>query len=581
MEYLSHILNLSLFYVVLTVSLNLILGYGGMVSLAHAAFFCIGGYVSAIVTMGWNCSFLAGLALAVLITMVLGGILAAPFIRIKEEYVLLFTLAFQMVVYHLMMSMVDITGGDSGIFGVPRVSLAGWSPGSPAQFIPLMAVVVLLSYWLAYKVTGSPFGRVLKGCREDDTAVSSLGKNVLRFKVVIFMAGTGMAAGVGGLFAHYTQFINPSIGSLDASILVIAMVVLGGTANLVGSAVGAFLLIIIPEILNFIPGASDLVVPLRGTIYGVLLVLFMRYRPEGLIPEYFHLRRAGTQIVPGKKPAGRPRAPASAAGPAEAIQPGGADQAVEGGVVLEVRGISKSFGGLKAVDNFSISLERGKVTALVGPNGCGKTTAFNLITGFLRPDQGRILLNGRDITNFSAHRLPGYGIVRSWQDVRIFKEMTVLDNVLIAGQDQPGERLIRLFFTPRQARREEEVNLDRAISCLEAVGLVEKQAELARDLSYAEQKLLAIARMLASGASILLLDEPSSGVDPNWVEHFMGMIRNLARAGKTICLVEHNLEVVRGVSDTVYFMAGGRKISQGTVDEVMADPELGELYFGA
>ncbi len=579
MEYLSHILNLSLFYVVLTVSLNLILGYGGMVSLAHAAFFCIGGYISAIATMQLECSFLVGVIMAVIITMGVGGALAAPFIRIKEEYVLLFTLAFQMMVYHMMMSMSGITGGDSGIFGVPRPQLPGWSPESPAGFLPFMAVVLILAYWIAFKVTKSPFGRVLKGCREDDSAVSSLGKNVLRFKVVVFMVGTGMAAGVGGLFAHYTQFINPSVGNLDASILIIAMVVLGGTANLLGSAVGAFLLIIIPEALNFIPGASDLVIPLRGAIYGVLLVVFMRYRPEGLIPEYFHLRRSAAKSALVKKTADTEQAPAA---DAETVDTGAGDSKNQrqGGVVLEVRGISKAFGGLKAVDNFSISLEQGKVTALVGPNGCGKTTAFNLITGFVKADEGRILLNKRDITKFSAHRMPGYGVVRSWQDVRIFKEMTVLDNILIARQDQLGERLVRLFLTPRRVKGQEEVNREKAFSYLEMVGLLEKRMELARDLSYAEQKLLALARMLASEASILLLDEPSSGVDPNWVDHFMDMIRNLARSGRTICLVEHNLEVVRGVSDMVYFMAAGQGISQGSAEEVMADPKLGELYFG-
>ncbi len=573
MEYLSHIVNLALFYVALTVSLNLILGYGGMASLSHAAFFCIGGYVSAIVTLQLSAHFLVGVVLAVAITMVVGGVLAAPFIRVKEEYVLLFTLSFQMVIYHLMMSMDGITGGDSGIFGVPLPEILGWSPESPVQFLPLMAAVLVLVYWIALKVTRSPFGRVLKGCREDDSAVSSLGKNVLKFKVTIFMVGTGVAAGMGAIFAHYTQFINPSIGSLDESILIIAMVVLGGTANLMGSAVGATLLIIIPEVLNFIPGASDLIVPLRGAIYGMLLIIFMRFRPEGLIPEYFHLRKRSVkekiaqsandfdETVIGK----------------EVLKTADVSQ---GKFVLEVKGLSKAFGGLKAVDDFSISLEQGKVTALVGPNGCGKTTAFNLITGFLRPDKGKIFFNGRDITNYSAHRMPQFGIVRSWQDVRIFKEMTVLDNILIARQNQPGERLSQLFFTPWKVKQEEAENLKKASTYLEAVGLVEKRMELARDLSYAEQKLLAIARMLASDAWILLLDEPSSGVDPNWVDHFMKMIRNLARSGKTICLVEHNLEVVRGVSDKVYFMAGGQRISQGSAEEVMADPELGEIYFG-
>jgi branched-chain amino acid transport system permease protein len=572
-EYLTHTLNLALVYVLLTVSLNLILGYGGMASMAHAAFFCIGGYLSAIVTMHWGCNFLVGIGLAIIVTAAVGGALAAPFIRVHEEYLILFTIAFQMVVFLLMLSLPGITGGDSGIFGVPGPRLFGLAPQGPIHFLPFMVVFVLMVYFVAFKITHSPFGRVLKGIREDEMSVTSLGKDVKKFKIMIFMVGTGIAAGAGGIFAHYSQFINPSIGTLDESILIIAMVVLGGTANLWGSAVGAFLLILIPEGLTFLPGASDLIVPLRSFIYGFLLILFMRFRPEGLVPEYLHLRRFEKKDETVKLPS-----------PAEMLSrqahPGTKEETLSGQSLLEVQGLSRSFGGLKAVDDFSMTLEKAKVTALVGPNGCGKTTAFNLVTGFLKPDQGRIFFQQKDITNLPAHKMPHIGIVRSWQDVRNFQGMTVLDNVLVANQDQSGERLRKLFFTPWRVKKEENENLEKALFYLDKVGLLKKRWEIARNLSYAEQKLLAIARLLSTGAEVLLLDEPSSGVDPNWVKRLMGIIRDLAEAGKTVCIVEHNLEVVRGVSDTVYFMAEGKKISQGKAEELMADPKLGEIYFG-
>lgn len=573
MEYLTHTLNLALVFVLLTVSLNLILGYGGMASMAHAAFFCIGGYLSAIVTMHWGCNFLVGIGLAVIVTAAVGGALAAPFIRVHEEYLILFTIAFQMVVFLLMLSLPGITGGDSGIFGVPGPKLFGLAPQGPIHFLPFMVVFVLMVYFVAFKITHSPFGRVLKGIREDEKSVTSLGKDVKKFKVMIFMVGTGIAAGAGGIFAHYSQFINPSIGTLDESILIIAMVVLGGTANLWGSAVGAFLLILIPEGLTFLPGASDLIVPLRSFIYGLLLILFMRFRPEGLVPEYLHLRRSGKKEETVKLPS--PSEPLS-----RQSQPGSKEETFSGRSLLEVQGLSRSFGGLKAVDDFSMTLEKSKVTALVGPNGCGKTTAFNLVTGFLKPDRGRIVFQKKDITNLPAYKMPHIGIVRSWQDVRNFQGMTVLDNVLIANQDQSGERLRKLFFTPWRVKKEEKENLEKALFFLNKVGLLKKRWEIARNLSYAEQKLLAIARLLSTGAEVLLLDEPSSGVDPNWVKRLMGIIRDLAKSGKTVCIVEHNLEVVRGVSDTVYFMAEGKKITQGTAEELMADPKLGEIYFG-
>lgn len=574
MEYLSHTLNLTFIFVVLTVSLNLILGYGGMASMAHAAFFCIGGYVSTIVTMHFDWNFLAGVPIAIIATAAFGGILAAPFIRVQEEYLILFTIAFQMVIFHLMLSLYNITGGDSGIFGVPKPEFFGFQVETPAHFLPFMALFVFLVYWVCLKVTKSPFGRVLKGIREDERAVTSLGKNVMKFKVIIFMVGTGIAAGAGSIFAHYTQFISPAIGSLDESILIIAMVVLGGTANLWGSAVGAFLLIIIPEILNFLPGASGLIVPLRGFIYGALLILFMRFRPEGLIPEYFGLKRSKKKLF------AKEDIPFDVNAEKDLRDLSGIKEDANHEPILEVKGISKSFGGIKAVDNFFMSLGKSKITALVGPNGCGKSTAFNLVTGFLKPDNGQIYFQGKEITNVPAHRMPHSGIARSWQDVRVFQGMTVLDNLLLASQNQSGESLLKLFFMPWQVKKEEAANLRKALAYLEKVGLLEKASEIASSLSYAEQKLLAVARLLTTEAEILLLDEPSSGVDPNWVKQFMNIIKELAESGKTICIVEHNLEVVREISDTVYFMAEGRKIAQGSAEELMADPKLGEIYFG-
>jgi branched-chain amino acid transport system permease protein len=574
LEYLSHTLNVAIIYVVLTLSLNLILGFGGMVSMAHAAFFCIGGYVSTLVTMKLGLGFISGLAVATLSTGILGGLLAAPFIRVREEYLLLFTLAFQMAVYHLMLSLYEVTGGDSGIFGVPNLEIFGLSASSPQSAIPFMLVFVAIVYYVCLKLTRSPFGRVLKGIREDESTVRSLGKNAIQFKVLVFMVGTGIAAAAGSVFAHYTRFINPTIGNLDESILIIAMVVLGGTANLWGSAVGALLLIVIPEILNFLPGTTNLIVPLRGLIYGILLILFVRFRPEGIVPEYF--MRRGQTHTPGVEKSGF-GVPDLSLRKLDNVNPG---RTSGDGTLLEVKGLCRAFGGIQAVDNFSMGLEKGKITALVGPNGCGKTTAFNMITGFLKPDKGRIHYGTRDITNLPAHKMAGMGIVRSWQDVRIFQGMTVLDNVLLARQNQGGERLRKLFFSPWRMKRERKIHLERALFYLDIAGLRYHAWEIARNLSYAEQKLLAISRLLATEASVLLLDEPSSGVDPNWVKNLMQIIRELSRSGKTICIVEHNLEVVRETSDTVYFMAEGRKVAQGQAEALMADPELREIYFG-
>jgi branched-chain amino acid transport system permease protein len=573
MEYLAHTINLALVFVALTVSLNLILGYGGMVSMSHAVFFCVGGYVSTLVTMNLGVNFLVGLVAATVITGLVGGVMAGPFIKIKDEYVILFTLAFQMISFHLMLSLIDITGGDSGIFGVPGVKIWAYAPQTPQGFLPVTILFVVAVYYVAIRLTRSPFGRVLKGIREDDLAVSSLGKSVLKFKVIVFMVGSALAAAAGSIFAHYSRFINPTIGSLDESILLIAMVALGGAANLWGSAVGAFILIVIPELLTFIPGASELIIPLRSFIYGALLILFMRFRPEGIIPEYFGMSRS-------KRLQRRLQELKEKVDDLPAAMTDKTAKGKYGEVVLEAQGLAKAFGGLQAVQNFNLTLKRGMVTALVGPNGCGKTTAFNLMTGFLRPDSGKVLLQGRDITHLKPSRRTTAGLVRSWQDVRAFQGMTVLDNVLLARQGQSGENPFKLVFTPWLVKKERARHRRWAYHYLRQVGLADKAATIVRDLAYGEQKLVAIARLLATEAQVLLFDEPSSGVDPTWVERIMEIIKELTKSGKTICIVEHNLDVVKGVSNHVYFMAEGQGIAQGTAQELMADPRLVAIYFG-
>jgi branched-chain amino acid transport system permease protein len=248
--------------------------------------------------------------------------------------------------------------------------------------------------------------------------------------------------------------------------------------------------------------------------------------------------------------------------------------------MLEVRGVSKRFGGIRAVDSFSMALTPGKVTALIGPNGCGKTTVFNMVSGFLRPDDGKTYVRGHDVTNRPPHELVKRGVVRSWQDVRIFRSMTVLGNVMAAMPRQLGEELLALFLRPREVARQEGENARRALAYLRFVGLADQARELAGELSFAEQKQLSLARLLASRCSVLLLDEPASGLDGASIERMGEEIVKLARAGRTICLVEHNLDVVKGLSDEAIFMDQGRVVRKARPEELMRDPELARIYFG-
>jgi branched-chain amino acid transport system ATP-binding protein/branched-chain amino acid transport system permease protein len=568
-DFWLHVLNMIGLFAILGLSLNLLLGYAGMASMAHAAFFGVGAYATALTARDLGLPFPLTMVAAVVVTALLAGVVTFPALRVRGEYLILLTLAFQMVVYGLMLSWVDLTAGRTGISAIPRPRLLGFTLVTPAQFLPLIAFCTVGVFAVAYRIGESPLGRVLKAVRDDEVAALAIGKSVLRYKVLVFSVSGGLAAVAATLFAHYQAFINPFSFNLDRSIFLVALVVLGGTANLVGTLVGAAVFVGLPELLRFLQARQDVVDAIRNLVFGLLLMLFMRFRPEGFVPE-----------GAGRAPAPRAGVPSGATGltrdalaPAEA--PGPAP-----GPALSARGLRKSFGGIKAADDLGLVLPRGKITALVGPNGAGKTTVFNLLTGFLEPDAGTVALGDTVVTGRAPWRTVRLGLARSFQDVRLFERMTVLDNVLAAIPGQPGERLGPLFFTPRRAAAAENRNRERAMGYLAFVGLADKAGEVASSLAFGEQKLVALARLMATEAAVLLLDEPASGVDPQWVQRILDLIRRLAASGKTVCIVEHNLEVVTALADHAYFMEAGRIIAAGRPEQLMADPHLGEIYFG-
>ncbi len=248
--------------------------------------------------------------------------------------------------------------------------------------------------------------------------------------------------------------------------------------------------------------------------------------------------------------------------------------------VLELIGVSKSFEGLKAVDSIYLDFSANKITALIGPNGAGKTTVFNLISGFLKPDAGSIKLKGKDLTGLPPFRIARAGVGRLFQDVRIFKEMTVLDNVMTAFPGQSGERWWAPIFQPLNVRKQEKAHIQKALELLCFVGLEEKKDDQAESLSYGQQKLLCIARLLASDAEILLLDEPTAGVSPAMVPQLLQVIRSLRDQGKAVLLIEHNLNVVSEIGDWVFFLDEGQVTYFGLPQDVLGNAEVRQAYIG-
>jgi branched-chain amino acid transport system permease protein len=561
MDYLLHIAVMVALYAILAASFNLLIGFAGLFALSQAAFFGIGAYATAILATKLGLAFPLPIVLAVLLTAAVGMLVALPALRIGGDHLVIVTLALQIIVIAVMVNWRSVTGGTDGIPGIPKIALLGSKLDTPGRFLPLALAGAALSLAIAWRLAASPFARAVRAMRENEQAAQAVGKNVVALKLTVFAFSAGLAAVAGGLYAHYISFVSAETFTLDLTIYILAMVILGGTGNLWGSVLGAALLTTLPELLKFIDLPPDIADKSRQMAYGLALIAILLLRPQGLLGE-----------IPARR---RPMPAAPRAGAALA-----AAAPADGAVTVAGHGLVRRFGGILAVSGLDIELRRGRITGLIGPNGAGKTTAFNLLTGFLQPDEGGVRLGGAALAGLRPHEIVRRGMARSFQDLKLFARMTVLDNVMVALPRQKGDNLLWVYFAPWIVAAEERENRARALAILDFVGLAGSEGEVAESLSYAEEKLLAIARLVATGAEVLLFDEPLSGLAPNTLGAIFPIVKRLAAAGKTVCIIEHNLDVIRGLCDTAVFLDEGRKLCEDAPERLIADPALAARYFG-
>ncbi|MCI4662997.1 MAG: branched-chain amino acid ABC transporter ATP-binding protein/permease [Neomegalonema sp.] len=563
MEYVMHILVMVCMYAVLAISFNLLIGFAGLFALSQAVFFAIGAYATGLAAVA-GLPFPMPEILAVLIGGIVGVLIALPALRTRGDYLVIVTLALQIVVLQVILNWKSLTGGTEGVRGIPGLSFFGVALSDPSHFLIYAAIVTALVFVFAWKVGHSPFGRAMKAMRENESAAQAVGKNLLYLKVSTFAVSAALAALAGSMFARYYNYVSVDSFSINETIYILAMVIVGGIGNLWGSVIGAAVLVALPELLKFLDMPTDIADQMRLVIYGVILILVLRFRPQGILPEPRGALHDGEET-------------ASAGGNASSLVVG--DGSSKGEIVVDAKGLVKRFGGITAVSGFDIEMRAGQITGLIGPNGAGKTTAFNMLTGFLQPNEGSITLRGNSLLGLKPHRIVGAGVARSFQDLRLFRNMTVLDNVLVSLPDQAGDDLGQVFLRPAKVSRQEHENLARAMEVLRFVELDGKANETVNALSYAEEKLLVIARLLATGAEVMLFDEPLSGLDPTTLAEILPVIRKLADNGKVVCIIEHNLDVIKELSDVVYFLDEGRAMAVGTPEQVMTDPELAARYF--
>jgi branched-chain amino acid transport system permease protein len=593
----ADIANLAAIYAIYAVSVNLIVGWAGIPAVVPTAFGAVGGYLAAwlIVSHHWPTPWaaLAGLVAGGLVGLILSG----PSLLLSVEYVILLTVAAAYVIVGVFQNIPDF-GGPGGLF-VPALTVAGEHLHGVNSYLPWLIGVAVLAYLFVRWLGDSPFGIVLKGIREDELAVGASGFNTVSARTVAFTISAALSGLAGALYVFYIAVASPGVFGFAEGILVVTMVIIGGLGRPFGPIIGAVLIELTPRLLQNLGGISAATsAELQQIIFGLLLVTVIILRPAGLLPEIpsplvrRYVKRRGW--TPGAGSAGqaldlsqaeRPRAvePDAIAVASRAKESGHdvtADDGAATAPVLVAKVLRKRFGGLVVADGFDFDLPAGQIVGLVGPNGAGKTTLFNLLTGVIRPDEGSVFLFGRNITGRRIDQIVGYGMARSFQDVRLIPRLTVLENVFLGAVEPRTTSLRRMMLTPRAVRRETEAALDRAAAVLRIISMEHKSLELGSALSFGEQKLVALARAIATGAEVLLLDEPAAGVGTDIARRIVALIKSLGSEGKTLLLVEHNLEFVRDMATSVYFLADGGIKAHGTYDELTADPELARSYFG-
>jgi branched-chain amino acid transport system permease protein len=550
-------------------SLTMVIGYAGIPAVAPTAFGAIGGYMAAWLALraGWDSytSVLAAMALTALVALVLSSFV----LQLPSGFVILLTVSLATIVVGIIPQLSSL-GGPYGLDGIPTSTFFGLHMIRPSDFILPTAILAGLAYFLVRRIGDSPFGLVLRAVREDEVALRGCGLNPMPAKVSVFIASAAMAGAAGAALAFYDQVITPNSFDFTSAILIVAVAIIGGVGRPVGAVVGAVFIQTVPQLLQeFLKMSPTIASLVQQMVWGFALVAVMIVRPSGIFTEKSsRIVRLYVKRHKGLERSSRPTVtPVSRS-------------TIAGDIALHAEALRKSFGGIVAANGFDFELTTGgRVVGLVGPNGAGKTTLFNLLTGALRKDSGTVTLFGRTITASRMEQVVAAGMARSFQDVRLWPSLTTLENVFL-GALKPGDGRFDSIFSTSGHRKRVQSALDLSMELLVKVGLEEKALILARDLSYGEQKLVGLARLMATQARVLLLDEPAAGVGADIQRQILSLIRELAEDGTTILLVEHNLEVVRDVATWCYFMEQGSIRAEGSYQQLISDPALAESYFG-
>ncbi len=549
-------------FTLLAIAYNLLMGYTGLVSFGHSAFFGLGGYAAGLtqihVAQGMVVPLLAGVAAAALVGAAIGFLL----MRKRGVYFSLLTLAFTQMFFYIVYGATAVTGGENGLGGIERfpVSLGPLRLDLADKRVYYYAAAALAAaaIWLLWRIVHSPFGRVLEAIRENEQRASFVGYDVKRYKLTAFVVSCAFSGLAGALYTFLLNFAYPESLHVTMAGEIAAMTLVGGMRSFVGPAVGAAVFVFMRDTLS--SWTQNWLI-----YFGVIFIAFVMFSPNGIVGVAERLRglRRRADVGGDTPPAAVVAAPAAARGPAAAME-----------TLLEVRGLTRRFGALAAVDGASFQVRRGELRSIIGPNGAGKTTLFNLLTGLLPADGGEARVRGTAITALLPHRIVALGVSRSFQIISVFHALTVFENVRIAAQAKHRCRFAMLA----DSRSFADLN-DEALRLLAAVGLADKARALAANLSHGDQRLLEIALALATRPELLLLDEPLAGLAAHERVRVADLIRTLHRS-LTIVLIDHDIDQVLALSDRITVLHQGRVIAEGGPAEIQQNADVQTAYLG-
>ena len=603
-DYVLSLMVMAGLYATLSLGLGLVLGQAGQISLGNAAFFGIGAYTSAILTTKLHVPALLALVAGAILAGIVAYIVGRPILRLKHYFLALATLGLGEIFVVFARETRWLTGGQMGIVGISWFDIGGFTFDNYLKQYYLVWGLVMLLLYLTAKALASRVGRALRALSVSEVAASTLGIYTAKWKLQAFVLSAVYAGLGGGLYAFIMSAITFTNFEATLSLMVLIMVIVGGSSSLYGAVFGAILM-------TWLGQAFSSYQEYSGSIYALVLILLILFLPNGLIAgsnsKYFEKLRGYFQqfgewtsvrlrILPVKDTlssveSSTPTLNTSSTahqmvGNSAATvrwQLGANDKAREtvipnGETLLRTEEINLFFGGLQALNKVSMTLQEGDISALIGPNGAGKTTLFNIISGLQRPSSGRVWFMGRDITNLSAPDIARLGIARTFQNLRLFSNMTVLENVMV-GRHRHEKASFITAALGLQAKEELE-SRSRSLEALALVGLEHLAERPVTSLPYGQQRLVEIARALATEPRLLLLDEPAAGMNASEKAQLMEKVTWICKAGVTVLLVEHDMNLVMGISDRITVLNFGKLIAEGGPKEVQEHPEVIEAYVG-